>query len=206
MLGEAAQHREQLRDLALSLEELERAPVLLLDLVREPVQGLQRARQAGPQRELLERALARGGCRREHVQELRASSTMPCSGPATRTTSQSPSMSLLSWSTSRSSTQWRHARRRFSVLARQRGERRLAPSAAHALPLPAREVGEIGGVCTAGGGVELGIVVEALGRVLPDRRQHHEAGVAVRAGLPHQALVDQRGEPVERVDRVRGGR
>ena len=56
--------------LALALEELERAPVLLLDLVGEPMKALQRPGQAGPQRELLERALACGWRGREHVQQL----------------------------------------------------------------------------------------------------------------------------------------
>ena len=55
-------------------------------------------------------------------------------------------------------------------------------------------------MCAAGGGVELGVRVQAIGCVVADRRQHHEARVAVRAGLPDQALVDERGEAVERVD------
>ena len=62
--GEAAEDREELRELSFSREELEGVRVRLLDFLRVPVNGHQRPRQAGPESDLLHRALGRRRCRR----------------------------------------------------------------------------------------------------------------------------------------------
>ena len=198
--GQAAQHREELRDLTLSLEEREGAPVLLLDLVRQPVQALSaRARLVRSVSSCSARSRV-GGVVATTSKSSPARSPSPGSDPATRTRATDPSIELVE----PVEVALTHpvAPRAAQVLGvgGQRGEGRVAAVAGDALPLPAREVGEVRGVRPAGGGIELGAFVKALGRVLPDRRQHHEPGVAVRAGLAHEALVDERGEAVEGVE------
>ena len=142
--GEAAEDREELRDLALALEELQRAPVLLLDLVGNPW------RPSAPCARLVRSvsscsARSRSGRRgREDVQQL-ASSDRPCpgTGPVDSYRSQRLSTSLLSWSRSRSATQWRQATAQVLGVGGHRGQRGVAPVAGQVLPLPASEVREV---------------------------------------------------------------
>ena len=199
--GECSENREELGDFALSLEELQRPIELLLDLVREPVLGHHRPRQACPQREFLDRALTRRRCGREHAQHLPRQLDVSLVAALRLVHEPEAVDELVELVVVALARPVAPGEAQVLGVGGQRGQHGLTAVGRHTLPLPAREVREVRGVGTTRGGTELRTVPEALGCVLPDRRQHHQPQIpAVRIALSHQALVDERCEAVERVD------
>src|SRR5512132_1456284 len=68
------------------------------------------------------------------------------------------------------------------------------------MPVAPRELAEVLGMGASRGGGELGLVIESLGCVLPDRLEHRQPALATFIRAAEEAFVDEGGEAIHHVD------